>query len=98
MTPSTHLSILTLALLFLITPATTSAHYFSPTFEETQRKYNLRHYYLYPYHYSYGNRYDPYWSYTTSYFPQTYHGDGSSYGLGYSGYAGNGWYGSYYYY
>lgn len=74
-----------------------AAQYFSPAFTEMQRKYDLRHYYLYPYHYSYGPRYDPYWSYTSSYFPARHYGDGSYYGLGYSGYAGDGWYGSYYY-
>lgn len=58
---------------------------------------NLRTYWGYPYTYSYGPRYDPYWSYKSSYFPELYHGDGSYYGLGYSGYSGRGWYGSYWY-
>ena len=89
---------LALGAMSLAISGTASAHYFSPQFTEQQRAYNLRHYYLYPYHYSYGPRYDPYWSYNSSYFPETYYGDGSSYGLGYSGYSGNGWYGSYYYY
>jgi hypothetical protein len=57
----------------------------------------FRRYYLYPYYWSYGTRYDPYWSYNSSYFPETYHGDGSYYGLGYSGYGGDGWYGNYWY-
>lgn len=57
----------------------------------------LRIYYNHPYVYSWGPRYDPYWSYKSSYYPQTYGGDGSYYGMGYSGYAGNGWYGSYWY-
>lgn len=56
-----------------------------------------RSYRLYPYTYSYGNRVDPYWSYTASYFPYTYQGDGSYYGLGYSGYRGDNWYGNYWY-
>lgn len=59
--------------------------------------HGYRIYYQYPYLSSYGPRYDPYWSYTTSRFPYLYQGDGSYYGLGYSGYAGDGWYGSYYY-
>lgn len=57
----------------------------------------MRTYWGYPYSYSYGMRYDPYWSYKSSYFPETYGGDGSYYGLGYSGYGGNGWYGNYWY-
>ena len=57
----------------------------------------LRSYWLYPYYYSWGPRHDPYWSYKSSYFPESYGGDGSYYGLGYSGYAGNNWYGSYWY-
>jgi len=77
--------------------AVAQAQYFSPEFSDLQRKYDLRHYYGYPYHYSYGPRYDPYWSYTTSTYPALYDGDGSYYGMGYSGYAGDGWYGSYYY-
>ncbi len=56
-----------------------------------------RSYRLYPYTYSYGNRVDPYWSYTASYFPYTYQGDGSYYGLGYSGYQGRGAHGNYWY-
>jgi hypothetical protein len=59
--------------------------------------YGHRAYLNYPYSYSYGVRYDPYWSYKSSYFPETYHGDGSYYGLGYSGTGGRGWYGSYWY-
>lgn len=57
----------------------------------------LRVYYDYPYAYSWGTRYDPYWSYTTSRYPDVYQGDGSYYGLGYSGYYGRDWYGSYWY-
>ena len=57
----------------------------------------LRHYWGYPYYYSWGARYDPYWSYKSSYYPELYGGDGSYYGMGYSGYAGNNWYGSYWY-
>lgn len=43
-----------------------------------------RTYRLYPYTYSYGHRHDPYWSYSSSYFPYGYQNDGSYYGLGYS--------------
>lgn len=57
----------------------------------------LRTYYDYPYTCSWGPRYDPYWSYKSSYFPEQYGGDGSYYGLGYSGTAGDGWYGTYWY-
>ncbi len=88
--------LLAIACLMGIT-ATGSAVYFSQEYEEARRWYGLRHYYGYPYHWSLGLRYDPYWSYNTSYFPETYHGDGSYYGIGYSGYNGDGWYGSYYY-
>lgn len=77
--------------------AVSSAQYFSQDFEDSRRWQNLRVYYGYPYTYSTGLRYDPYWSYNASYFPETYYGGGSYYGIGYSGYSGNGWYGSYYY-
>lgn len=77
--------------------ATIHAQYFSQEYEDARRYYGVRHYSNYPYHWSLGLRYDPYWSYNSSYFPQTYGGDGSYYGLGYSGYAGRGGYGSYYY-
>ena len=77
--------------------AMAGAQYFSQEYEDARRYYGLRHYYGYPYHWSLGLRYDPYWSYNSSYFPQTYDGDGSYYGIGYSGYNGDGWYGSYYY-
>lgn len=94
----THLIMRSLGAVALLSIASISAaQYFNPAFTEMQRKYDLRHYYLYPYNHSFGPRYDPYWSYNSSYFPETYYGDGSYYGLGYSGYAGNGWYGSYYY-
>jgi hypothetical protein len=88
--------------LLLITAAPTVCQaelspYFNPYYQHAREAYGLRHYYLYPYHYSVGTRYDPYWSYNSSYFPQTYQGDGSYYGLGYSGYAGDNWYGSYWY-
>lgn len=74
-----------------------SAQYFDPGYTEAMRYTSLRQYYGYPYRFSYGPRYDPYWSYNSSYFPELYYGDGSYYGIGYSGYNGNGWYGSYYY-
>ena len=77
--------------------ATGFAQYFSQEYEDARRYYGIRHYSGYPYHWSLGLRYDPYWSYNSSYFPQTYDGDGSYYGLGYSGCSGGGWYGSYYY-
>ena len=73
------------------------AQYFDPAYHRALRWNDLRHYYGYPYQWSVGPRYDPYWSYNSSYFPETYNGDGSYYGLGYSGYAGDGWYGSYWY-
>lgn len=88
-------TLVALALLGLASAA--SAQYFSKEYEEARRWYGVRHFSNYPYHYSLGLRYDPYWSYNSSYFPETYHGDGSYYGLGYSGYNGDGWYGSYYY-
>ena len=56
-----------------------------------------RTYRLYPYSYSYGPRHDPYWSYSASYTPYSYQGDGSYYGLGYSGYYGQGANGNYWY-
>ena len=77
--------------------ATASAQYLNPYYQQAQYWYGLRHYYGYPYQYSTGLRYDPYWSYNASYFPETYNGDGSYYGIGYSGYNGDGYYGSYYY-
>ncbi len=83
-------------LLLAVSAVPASAQYFSPQYEELRRAYGVRHYSGYPYHYSTGLRYDPYWSYNSSYFPETYHGDGSYYGLGYS-YNGGGHYGSYYY-
>lgn len=49
-----------------------------------------RCYWDYPYWHSIGPRYDPYWSYKSSYFPELYGGDGSYYGLGYSGWYGRG--------
>lgn len=82
---------------FLALTLTASAQYFDPGYTDAMRYTSLRHYYGYPYSYSYGPRHDPYWSYNSSYFPDLYYGDGSYYGLGYSGYSGNGWYGSYYY-
>lgn len=87
----------TTALLIALSAGAASAQYFSPQYENARRAYGLRYYASYPYEYSVGLRYDPYWSYNSSYFPQTYDGDGSYYGLGYSGYNGDGWYGSYYY-
>lgn len=54
-------------------------------------------YYDHPYYWSNGPRYTPYWSYNSSYFPCLYDGDGSYYGLGYSGAPGNGWQGTYWY-
>lgn len=74
-----------------------SAQYFSQDYQFAREYYGLRWYYLYPYKYSIGTRVDPYWSYASSYFPYPYHGDGSYYGLGYSGYRGDGWYGNYWY-
>lgn len=64
------------------------------TYEQLSGRRTYRHY---PYSYSYGPRHDPYWSYNASYFPYSYQGDGSYYGLGYSGYGGRGWYGNYWY-
>ena len=58
---------------------------------------SYRTYWGYPYSYSHGYRIDPYWSYTSTRSPYGYQGDGSYYGLGYSGYSGNGWYGNYWY-
>jgi hypothetical protein len=59
-------------------------------YEQARQLYGVRYYFGYPYQWSVGPRYDPYWSYNSSYFPETYHGDGSYYGLGYSGYGGRG--------
>lgn len=73
------------------------AQYFDPNAYTVRYKTNLRTYSLYPYTHSIGPRYDPYWSYNSSYFPETYQGDGSYYGLGYSGNAGREWYGTYWY-
>lgn len=57
-----------------------------------------RTYWDYPYRYSTGPRYDPYWSYKSSYYPETYGGDGSYYGIGYSpSYNRDGGYGTYWY-
>lgn len=61
------------------------------------RNPGLRYYWGYPYFTSWGARHTPYWSYKSSYYPELYGGDGSYYGMGYSGYAGNNWYGSYWY-
>ena len=63
-------------------------------YSEARQNYGIRFYnYGYPYRYSMGPRYDPYWSYNSSYFPETYHGDGSYYGIGYSGGTASGyWY------
>lgn len=80
-----------------ILEGTASAQYFSHEYSVAMRNHALRNYRGYPYQASFGLRYDPYWSYNSSYFPTTYHGDGSYYGLGYSGYAGRGGYGGYYY-
>jgi hypothetical protein len=74
-----------------------SAQYFSSEYEQARRWFGLRHYHGYPYHYSVGLRYDPYWSYNAGYFPETYYGDGSYYGIGYSPNYGDGWYGTWYY-
>ena len=56
-----------------------------------------RTYVGYPYRSSWGYRIDPYWSYSSTRQPYGYHGDGSYYGLGYSGYWGQGTYGNYWY-
>jgi len=93
------------AMLLLASLTTTSAQaqtFFDPPapnmpYQAARHWYGYRVYYGYPYLSSYGPRHDPYWSYNSSYFPYQYHNDGSYYGLGYSGYAGDGWYGSYYY-
>lgn len=57
----------------------------------------LRQYWGYPYYQSWGGCHHPYWSYKSSYYPEQYGGDGSYYGMGYSGYSGSNWYGSYWY-
>jgi hypothetical protein len=54
-------------------------------------------YWGYPYSHSYGYRVDPYWSYSSTRQPYAYQGDGSYYGLGYSGYSGDGAAGNYWY-
>jgi hypothetical protein len=54
------------------------------------------YYYDYPYTYSNGYRIDPYWSYTSTRVPSGYQGDGSYYGLGFSGWKGE-THGSYWY-
>jgi hypothetical protein len=63
-------------------------------YSEARQYYGIRFYnYGYPYRVSTGPRHDPYWSYNASYFPETYHGDGSYYGIGYSGGTASGyWY------
>jgi hypothetical protein len=63
-------------------------------YSEARQYYGIRFYnYGYPYQVSTGHRYDPYWSYNASYFPESYHGDGSYYGIGYSGGTASGyWY------
>lgn len=81
--------------LLALTTCTCAAQGFN--YEYARKYQGFRRYYLYPYYWSYGPRYDPYWSYNSSYFPYQYHNDGSYYGIGYSGYAGDGWYGSYWY-
>lgn len=81
----------------IYTPNLVCAQYFDPDAYTVRYKTNVRTYSLYPYTTSVGPRYDPYWSYNSSYFPETYYGDGSYYGLGYSGSPGNGWYGTYWY-
>lgn len=62
----------------------------TPDFYHRSRP-GVRTYQLYPYQVSLGSgsRYDPTWSYNASYFPETRNGDGSYYGLGYSGYGNN---------
>ncbi|MGI8905088.1 MAG: hypothetical protein ACR2IE_01195 [Candidatus Sumerlaeaceae bacterium] len=87
-----------IAILLLTTCSTTFPQAYGGFNYDYARQYQgFRRYYNYPYYYSWGPRYDPYWSYNSSYFPYQYHNDGSYYGLGYSGYAGDGWYGSYWY-
>jgi hypothetical protein len=54
------------------------------------------YYYDYPYTYANGYRVDPYWSYTSTRVPWGYQGDGSYYGLGFSGWKGE-THGSYWY-
>jgi hypothetical protein len=54
------------------------------------------YYYGYPYTHSTGYRIDPYWSYTSTRVPSGYQGDGSYYGLGFSGWKGE-THGSYWY-
>ena len=56
-----------------------------------------RTYVGYPYRSSWGNRIDPYYSYSSTRQPYGYQSDGSYYGLGYSGYGGQGTYGNYWY-
>ncbi len=51
----------------------------------------------YPYSYHSGYRVTPYWSYSSTRQPYAYQGDGSYYGLGYSGYYGDGAAGNYWY-
>ncbi len=80
-----------LALAAFTLPNTADAQYgYTYNNQPAHYRTGLRMYHLYPYQYSLGERYEPYWSYNSSYFPYNYQGDGSYYGLGYSGYGGQG--------
>ncbi len=82
------------AVAVVLCPAPVPAQFYQ-TYEQLSGR---RSYHLYPYTFSYGNRHDPYWSYNASYFPYHNQGDGSYYGLGYSGYGGrSGGQGNYWY-